>query len=90
MAFVDDYLQHHGWSARIDSLLALVGVLLLAGAVPLTFWFTRRQYRRFGVTCTNCGRPLVGRSGEEAVATGRCRYCGEKIISDSDVAQRTS
>jgi len=52
----------------------------LLGNLPLMMWFSKRQQRRFGLQCPSCGKPLVGVTGQVAVATGACGQCGERII----------
>jgi hypothetical protein len=86
IAFVDSYLQHHGWSTRIDSILGLIAIVLLLGLLPLVFWFQKHQQKRFGVICPSCGKPLVGRNGNVVIATGNCGSCGEKVYDKSHAA----
>jgi DNA-directed RNA polymerase subunit RPC12/RpoP len=56
---------------------------LLIGIVPLLRWFRKRQQKRFGVECPNCGVPLVDVSAQIVIATSNCGHCGVRILDDS-------
>jgi hypothetical protein len=82
MAAIDNHQQRNGWSSKIDSLLGLLTFFLLVSLLPLVFWFQKRQLKRFGMICPNCGKPLVGRNGNVVVATGNCGSCGEAVFDN--------
>jgi len=61
--------------------------VFLIGNLLFLAWFAKRQQKRFGLHCANCGKLLTGASAQIAVASGNCGYCGERLFSETPAAQ---
>lgn len=82
--FIDHHkLDHQKTVIWIQALYSVGFFGFLIGNVPLMIWFRKRQQRRFGVQCPNCGAPLVDVSAQIVIATGNCGHCGAQILHDS-------
>jgi len=65
----------------VEPFFVLLLLAVLIGNLPVLIWYSRRQQRRFGVVCPQCGKPLATSGASIVVATGNCAYCGEKILT---------
>jgi|SRR4051812_26696729 hypothetical protein len=62
-------------------IIEVTAVMIACGCMLLLAWFANGLYKRFGLVCPNCSRPLVDVRGESAT-TGICRYCTQRVFSD--------
>jgi hypothetical protein len=79
---LSEYFDRVEPAAWIQVLYGVVFFGFLLGNVPLMIWLSMRQQKRFGLLCPKCLAPLVGVTGQVAVATGVCGNCGERVLSD--------
>ena len=74
----------HGGPEWLAIGLGFVGIV----AAPLWAWvgdvWLARLYRAHEVVCPECGKPLIGLTGELALTTGRCGGCGALIVGDDE------
>jgi ribosomal protein S27E len=78
------FIDHQKTVIWIQVLYSVGFFGFLIGNVPLMMWFRKRQQRRLGVQCPNCGAPLlVHVSAQIVIATGNCGHCGAQILHDS-------
>jgi hypothetical protein len=75
-------------SGRFDEagrtwLMWIMGILYCATALSFLSMFIPGLLKRPGVPCPDCGRPLLGPSGQVAITTGICVYCGGKAFEES-------
>ena len=71
-------------SMWIQILYGIIFFCFPIGYLVSVFWFLRRQQRTFGLQCPNCNKPLIGVTGQIAVATGACGHCGKTVVRDGE------
>jgi len=73
-----NWLSRHNSSGLAEALALTIFLgSLVAGSI-----FLLGAPRRLGAICPACRKPLIGTSGEIAVATGRCGKCGKTILDE--------
>jgi hypothetical protein len=50
------------------------------GNLVLMIWSAKRRYRKFGLHCPACDKPLTHVAGQIAIATGNCGHCGVSLF----------
>ena len=71
--YLGDWVRSHYSVAKWEFFLLLSTMVV---------WYRRALTRRLGILgllCKGCHRPLMGRAGQAALGTGKCRHCGAPI-----------
>ena len=74
------WVDHHPLGEWMQVVYACTLTSYIIGILIVAFWFNMRRMRKYGLVCSDCGKPLVQISGQIAVATGKCCHCGAAIF----------
>jgi hypothetical protein len=85
LAFPASFIDERVKTAGFDFWCILVAVFGFPFFGGLWFYGIARspqkRYRRLGLVCPTCQKPLVGFSSQVVVATGKCGHCGSQYLS---------
>jgi hypothetical protein len=57
------------------------GVFASAMFFSVARW-PKRRMKSLGVICPHCRKALVGLNSQVVIATGKCGFCGDKVLED--------
>ena len=77
------FIETHSDYSWLAPVVAIGFFVFLFGSVGWMILVMRRQHKKFGLLCPNCGKALVGTSSAVATATGNCGCCGEAVFEQS-------
>lgn len=58
-------------------------VALFLGHFLFLFWLGKKRFKKYGLECPNCKKPIYASLAQIAVATGKCGECGATIIQEN-------
>jgi len=73
-----EYFGDLGIGYLIISVILLFALLL--GHVLFIIWVVKKRFKKYGLECPNCKKPIYASLAQIAVATGKCGECGATII----------
>src|SRR5262249_41358097 len=62
-------------------LAAFIGIVALMGYGAVRY--PNRRMRELGLLCPSCKKQLITFGSQVVIATGRCGYCGEKVLESN-------
>jgi len=67
----------------------LLGIGLIVYIIAVYFGLlvsVRRNLNTYSILCPGCGKRILGFTGQIAIATGNCGYCGVKVFDESETS----
>jgi hypothetical protein len=80
--FVESHLKPVSIGNAVSVAIKVIVILFVIGSFRLLVLFLKSRMKQFGLICTDCGKPLMGKGEVEVMSTGLCGYCGAKVLDD--------